>query len=76
MSASTIPQPDEFAERSAKIQQLHADAMLKLFDVLKRDQDIRFAPLTMLLTGAGAAAALIGATAAFFGLILHLTGRL
>ncbi len=51
MSASTIPQPDEFAERSAKIQQLQADAMLKLFDVLKRDQDIRFAPLTMLLTG-------------------------
>ena len=27
MSASTIPQPDEFAERSAKIQQLQADAL-------------------------------------------------
>ena len=76
MSASTIPQPDEFAERSAKIQQLQADAMLKLFDVLKRDQDIRFAPLTMLLTGAGAAAALIGATAAALGLALHWLGKL
>ena len=76
MSASTIPQPDEFAERSAKIQQLQADAMLHLFDVLKRDQDIRFAPLTLLLTGAGAAAALIGATAAALGLALHWLGKL
>ena len=75
MSATT-PQPDEFAERSAKIQQLQADALLKLFDVLKRDQDIRFAPLTMLLTGAGAAAALIGATAAALGLALHWLGKL
>jgi hypothetical protein len=41
MSAAS-PTPDEFAERAAKIQQLQADAMLKLFDVLKRDQDIRF----------------------------------
>jgi hypothetical protein len=69
MSASTIPQPDEFAERSAKIQQLQADAMLKLFDVLKRDQDIRFAPLTMLLTGFGTAAAVIGATVALVKLL-------
>ena len=66
---ATSPQPDEFAERSAKIQQLQADAMLKLFDVLKRDQDIRFAPLTMVLTGAGAAAALIGATVALVKLL-------
>ena len=67
--SATSPQPDEFAERSAKIQQLQADAMLKLFDVLKRDQDIRFAPLTMVLTGAGAAAALIGATVALVKLL-------
>jgi hypothetical protein len=68
MSATTPP-PDEFAERSARIQQLQADAMLKLFDVLKRGQDIRFAPLTMALTGAGAAAALIGATVALVKLL-------
>jgi hypothetical protein len=69
VSASTIPQPDEFAERSAKIQQLHAEALLKLFDVLKRDQDIRFAPFTMLLTGFGTAAAVIGATVALVKLL-------
>ena len=69
MSASTIPQPDEFAERSAKIQQLQADALLKLFDVLKRDQDIRFAPLSLMLTGFGSAAAVIGATVALVKLL-------
>jgi hypothetical protein len=43
--------------------------MLHLFDVLKRDQDIRFAPLTMLLTGFGTAAAVIGATVALVKLL-------
>ena len=70
MSATT-PQPDEFAERSAKIQQLQADALLKLFDVLKRDQDIRLAPLTLLLTGFTSAAAVIGATAVFVKLFIR-----
>jgi hypothetical protein len=68
--STTAPQPDEFAERSAKIQQLQADAMLKMFDILKRDQDIRFAPITLMLTGFGTAAAVIGATVA----LVKLTG--
>ena len=68
MSATT-PQPDEFTERSARIQQLQADAMLKLFDVLKRDQDIKLAPVTLVLTGFGTAAAVIGATVALMKLL-------
>ncbi len=67
--SATSPAPDEFAERSAKIQQMQADALLKLFDVLKRDQDIRFAPVTLLLTGFGTAAAVIGATVALVKLL-------
>ncbi len=35
--------------------------LLKLLDSVKRYQDIQIAPLTMLATGAGATAALIGA---------------
>jgi hypothetical protein len=55
--SDTTRQPDEFAERSARIQQLQADALLKIADVLKRDQDIRFAPITLLLTGVASGAA-------------------
>lgn len=60
--SATSQTPDEFAERLA-------DALLKLFDVLKRDQDIRFAPVTLLLTGFGTAAAVIGATVALVKLL-------
>jgi hypothetical protein len=48
-------------ERRARIEQLQADVTLKLLDSIKRAQDIRYAPLTMLITGAGAAAALMAA---------------
>ena len=44
-------------------------AALRLMELLKRDQDIRFAPLTMLLTGFGTAAAVIGATVALVKLL-------
>jgi len=67
--STTTPQPDEYAERSARIQQLQADALLKLFDVLKRDQDIRLAPTSLVLTGFGTAAAVIGATVAIVKLL-------
>lgn len=53
-----------FSEQNARIQQLQADAMLKLMDVLKRDQDIRYAPLTLIFTGFGTCAALFGAAIA------------
>jgi len=51
-------------ELNAQIQHMQADVMLKLMDILKRDQDIRFAPFTLLLTGIGTGATLFGAAIA------------
>jgi hypothetical protein len=34
-----------FREQDARIRQLQADALLKMMDILKRHQDIRYAPL-------------------------------
>lgn len=51
-------------EQEARIHQLQADVMLKLLDSVKRAQDIRFAPFTLLATGLGAGAALFGAAIA------------
>jgi hypothetical protein len=53
-----------FAEQNARIQQLQADALLKMMDILKREQDIRYAPFTLIFTGIGTAAALFGAAIA------------
>ena len=50
--------PDEREERQARIDQLIASAILALRDSQKREQDIRYAPLTLLATGGGAGAAL------------------
>jgi hypothetical protein len=69
-------QSDEFAERSARIQQMQADVLLKAADIVlkdvdiaKRRQDIRFAPWILLATGAGAAGALMAAGAALVKLL-------
>ena len=51
-------------EQEARIRQLEMDALLKAIDTLKRSQDIRFAPLTLLIAGLGAGAALFGAAIA------------
>ncbi len=51
-------------EQEARIRQLQADAMLKALDSVKRAQDIRFGPLTVLATSIGATAALFGAAIA------------
>jgi hypothetical protein len=51
-------------EQEARIRVLQNDAMLKILDSIKRDQDIRFAPYTLLATGVGASAALFGAAIA------------
>lgn len=58
MTETTIMQT---TETEAKIIQLLADAMLKDVERIKRLQDIKFAPITLVLTGAASAAALIGA---------------
>lgn len=51
--------PDEREKRQARIDQLIASAILALKDSQKREQDIRYAPLTLLATGIGAGAALM-----------------
>jgi hypothetical protein len=51
-------------ERQARIDQLQADTMLMAMDTVKRMQDVRFAPYTLLATGVGAGAALFGAAIA------------
>jgi hypothetical protein len=54
----------DLREQEARIRQLQMDAMLKAFDTIKRAQDIRYAPVALVATGAGAAAALFGAAIA------------
>jgi len=51
-------------EYNARINQMQADIILKSMDILKRDQDIRFAPFTLVFTGIGTGAALFGAAIA------------
>ncbi len=51
-------------EQEARIRQLQADAILKAFDTIKRAQDIRYAPITLVATSVGATAALFGAAIA------------
>jgi hypothetical protein len=57
------PEPD-LREQEARIRQLQYDAILKAFDTIKRAQDIRYAPITLVMTGLGAGAALFGAAIA------------
>jgi hypothetical protein len=58
-------------EQEARIRQLTMDALLKELDSLKRAQDIRFAPWTLLATGLGAGAALFGAALALLKWLSH-----
>ncbi len=51
-------------EQEARIRQLQADATLKAFDTVKRAQNIRYAPITLVVTSVGATAALFGAAIA------------
>jgi len=48
-------------EYNARINQMQADIILKSMDILKRDQDIRFTPFTLVFTGIGTGAALLAA---------------
>jgi hypothetical protein len=50
---------------NARIRQMQAHIILKGMDILKRDQDIGFAPFTLVFTGIGTGAALFGAAIAF-----------
>lgn len=54
----------DIREQEARIRQLQADATLKAFDTIKRAQDIRYAPITLVVTSVGATAALFGAAVA------------
>ena len=54
----------DIREQEARIRQLQADAALKAFDTIKRAQDIRYAPITLVVTSVGATAALFGAAVA------------
>ncbi len=54
----------DIREQEARIRQLQADATLKAFDTVKRAQDIRYAPITLVVTSVGATAALFGAAIA------------
>lgn len=58
-------------EQEARIHQLQMDVVLKALDLVKRAQDIRFAPWTLLATGLGAGAAIFGAALALFKWIGH-----
>ena len=51
-------------EQEARMRQLQADATLKAFDIIKRAQDIRYAPITLVVTSVGATAVLFGAAIA------------
>jgi hypothetical protein len=54
----------DLREQAARIRQLQVEAMLMAFDTIKRAQDIRFAPITLVATSVGATAALFGAAVA------------
>jgi hypothetical protein len=51
-------------EQEARIQLLQNDAILKALESVKRAQDIRYPPYTLIATGVGATAALFGAALA------------
>ncbi len=55
--------PETLVEQLARINQMVADANLAMLDAEKRKQDIQFAPWVLVASGAGAAAALMAATA-------------
>jgi hypothetical protein len=54
----------DLREQEARIRQIENDAILKAWEAVKRAQDFRFAPVTLLATGLGAGAALFGAAIA------------
>ncbi len=54
----------DLREQDARIRQLQADVILNAFDTIKRAQDVRYAPITLVATSVGATAALFGAAVA------------
>ncbi len=56
---------EERLERQARFEHLIAGAILMATDTQKRQQDIRFAPYTLLATGVGAGVALMAGATAF-----------
>jgi len=54
----------DLREQDARIRQLQAEATLMAFDTIKRAQDVRYAPITLVATSVGATAALFGAAIA------------
>ena len=54
----------DLREQDARIRRLQADVILNAFDTIKRAQDVRYAPITLVATSVGATAALFGAAVA------------
>jgi hypothetical protein len=63
--------PEERQERQARIDQLIANSILMATDTQKRQQDIRYAPYTLLATGIGAGAALMAALATLLAFLFR-----
>ena len=61
----------DIRKQEARIRQLSNDAMLNAFDMLKRDQEIRHAPFTLLAAGLAGGAALLGAALALLKFLTH-----
>ncbi|HZL00185.1 MAG TPA: hypothetical protein VFC47_09800 [Caulobacteraceae bacterium] len=61
----------DIREQEARIRQLSNDAMLKVLETLKRDQEIRHAPFTLLAAGLTGGAALLGVALALFKFLTH-----
>jgi hypothetical protein len=51
-------------EQQARITQLQMDAMLKLLETVKCNQDIRYAPFTLFFTGIGVVTGIFAAALA------------
>ena len=62
--------PLDIREQLARIDQMHANIGQLLAGTDKTRQDTKFAPLSLVLTGLGAGAALFAAGAAFAKLII------
>ena len=61
----------DIREQDARIRQLSNDAMLKVLEALKRDQEIRHAPFTVLAAGLAGGAAVLGAALALLKFLIH-----
>jgi hypothetical protein len=64
----------DIAEQEIRISKMVSEILLITEDTMKRRQDIRYAPWTIVLTCMGAGAALLGAGAALMALFLKSHG--